>query len=63
MTEDVSRVTVPWARRVVEGEEVEMGRFCECAGLAEVAEVGCFEAETGERVAFGEGEGAGVSLC
>lgn len=55
ITEEVSRVAAPWAFRVVEGEEVDMGRFGGVVVLVEFAEVECFEVEEGERVAFGVG--------
>ena len=33
MTEDVSRVAAPWALRVVEGEDVDIGLLCVGLGL------------------------------
>lgn len=58
MTEDVSSVAAPWLRRVVEGEEVEMGRL-EGGGFPGLME--CF---VGESVAIGGlVDTDGVSLC
>jgi len=64
MTDDVSRVTAPCARRVVEGEEVDMGRFCVEAVFPAVVEVECFAVDEGESVVFGAlGDEETAGLC
>lgn len=50
-------MAAPWALRVVEGEEVEMGRF-DGAVLVEFTGVECFAAEEGESDAVEAGAGA-----
>jgi hypothetical protein len=57
MTEEVSRVAAPWALRVVEGDEVDIGRFELAEDLPEIADVECFDVEDGESVDVVAGAG------
>lgn len=44
----MSRVAAPWALRVVEGDEVDIGRFDGAEDLFDLAGVECFAVEDGE---------------
>jgi len=64
MTEDVSRVAAPWALRVVEGEDVEIGLLCVDFVFVVCEGVECFEVAAGESGALGAGGEAGDGpLC
>jgi hypothetical protein len=63
-TEDVSSVAAPWALRVVEGDDVEMGRFWEvCVDVCLAVDV-CFEDDAGVTAGFaGYFDASGSSGC
>lgn len=65
ITDDVSRVAAPCGWRVVEGEEVEIGRVdCFGGGLPDLGEAECLEEDVGRGDVFGVAEAtAGVSVC
>ena len=64
ITDDVSRVAAPWALRVVDGEDVDIGRLCVEPGFTLCAGVVCFDVDAGERVALGATEDPEVGpLC
>lgn len=63
-TEDVSRVAAPWALRVVEGDEVDMGRLCDICVVVGLEVDECFDDETGMVADFGGVfDAAGRSGC
>lgn len=63
-TEDVSSVAAPCAFSVVEGDDVEMARFCAGSGLLGLEVGECFEDEVSESEALGAFvEPELVSLC
>ena len=64
MTEEVSSIAAPCALRVVEGEEVEIGRLWVGMDLFDADAVECFDDEAGDDVAFGGFcDEDNVSLC
>lgn len=64
MTDDVSRVAAPWALRVVEGEDVDIGLLCVDGGLVVCEGLECFEVVAGNMEALGTvGEAGDGPLC